>query len=225
MTLVESEIVSQSWCHERRAIYLLNGARTFLSAVGPEPKCAASLTRTSSEGRCCGQGCPRSVRRPYNAPLRTPLPRASLWAALLALAMFCIGCQTPKSLFTASGPGWRVQEGQALWRPSRGSPEIGGDLVLARDNNGCCLIEFSKTPMTLVSVQTTRTNWLIEFPPRRMSFIGRSKPLDHFTWLYLYSALCGEPLPAALVFQPKADGGWRLENTRSGETLEGFLAP
>jgi hypothetical protein len=28
-----------------------------------------------------------------------------------------------------------------------------------------------------------------------------------------------------LRFERKPDGGWRLENTRSGETLEGFLAP
>src|SRR6266436_4633085 len=98
MPLIESETKSESWCHARRAMYLLNGARTFLSAGGPESKSEASPTRTSSEGRCCGQECPRSVRRPYNGPLGALLHRASLWAALLALAMFCVGCQTPKSL-------------------------------------------------------------------------------------------------------------------------------
>ncbi|HZL43351.1 MAG TPA: hypothetical protein VFD66_08725, partial [Verrucomicrobiae bacterium] len=62
------------------------------------------------------------------------LPRPFLWSALLASLMFLNGCQTAtQSLFTATGPDWRVQQGQALWRPQRGLPEFGGDLVLARD--------------------------------------------------------------------------------------------
>jgi hypothetical protein len=28
-----------------------------------------------------------------------------------------------------------------------------------------------------------------------------------------------------LHFESKPDGGWRLENSRTGETLEGFLSP
>jgi hypothetical protein len=152
--------------------------------------------------------------------------RPVLWLALLTIAMFSSGCQTAtRSLFTATGPGWHVQEGQALWRPGREYPELGGDLVLASDENGRCLIQFAKTPMTLVSVQTTRTNWLIQFPPQRMGFSGRGPGPTRFAWLYLHTALAGEPLPPPLRFERKPDGGWRLENTRSGETLEGFLAP
>jgi hypothetical protein len=149
-----------------------------------------------------------------------------LWLALLTIAMFSSGCQTAtESLFTATGPGWHVQEGQALWRPGREYPELGGDLVLASDEDVRCLIQFAKTPMTLVSVQTTRTNWLIQFPPQRMGFSGRGPGPIRFAWLYLHTALAGEPLPPPLRFERKPDGGWRLENTRSGETLEGFLAP
>jgi hypothetical protein len=148
------------------------------------------------------------------------------WLALLAVLMLCGGCQTAtKSLFSAAGPGWRVQEGQALWRPGRDHPELGGDLVLASHMDGRCLIQFDKTPLSLVTVQTTRTNWLIRFPPRRMGFTGRWQPPPRFAWLYLHAALAGEPLPSPLRFERKPDGGWRLENTRSGETLEGFLAP
>jgi hypothetical protein len=154
------------------------------------------------------------------------LPRPFLGSALLAILMLSAGCQTAtKSLFTASGPGWHIQEGQALWRPGREYPELGGDLVLASHEDGRCLIQFAKTPMTLVSVQTTRTNWLIQFPPRRMGFSGRRQPPVRFAWLYLHAALAGEQLPSPLRFKRKPDGGWRLENTRSGETIEGFLAP
>jgi len=152
--------------------------------------------------------------------------RPVLWLALLTIAMLSSGCQTAlRSLFTATGPGWHVQEGQALWRPGREYPELGGDLVLASDADGRCLIQFAKTPMTLVSVQTTRTNWLLQFPPQRMEFSGRGSGPTRFAWLYLHTALAGEPLPQPLRFERKPDGNWRLENTRSGETMEGFLAP
>lgn len=150
----------------------------------------------------------------------------ALWLALLTVAIFSSGCQTPTtSLFTAAGPGWRVQEGQALWRPQRGYPELAGDLVAVTDQNGRCLLQFSKTPVTLVTAQVTRTNWLIQFPPQELFFTGRGKPPTRFAWLYLHSALSGESLPSDFQFQRKTDGGWRLENTRSGETLEGYLEP
>jgi hypothetical protein len=178
--------------------------------------------------------------------------RPVLWLALLTIAMFSSGCltTTETSLFATSGPGWHVQSGQALWRPpgrgmpvlpspramqaladkapwrpDREMPELGGDLVMVSHEDGRCAIEFAKTPMSLVSAQTTRTNWLIQFPAGRMSFTGRGPGPTRFAWLYLHTALAGEPLPPPLRFERKPDGGWRLENTHTGETLEGFLAP
>ena len=147
--------------------------------------------------------------------------------ALLSVAMLSAGCCTAGKtpLFTASGPGWHVQEGQALWRPRKGYPEIGGDVVMASHADGRCLIQFAKTPMSLVVAQTTGTNWLIQFPPARMSFRGRRQPPTRFAWLYLYAALSGQPLVPPFRFEREPEGGWRLENTRSGETLKGFLAP
>lgn len=153
-------------------------------------------------------------------------PRLFLWPALLASLVFFSGCQnTAKKMFTASGPEWHVQEGQALWRPQRGLPEFGGDLVLARDDAGRCLIQFDKTPMAILSAQVTPTNWLIQFPQRQMSFSGHGTRPTRFSWLYLPNALAGKPLPKNFHFESKLDGGWRLENSRTGETLEGFLAP
>src|ERR1017187_5218922 len=124
------------------------------------------------------------------------------WAALLPILVLSSGCQTSvKSLFIASGPGWHVQEGQALWRPQHGYPEIGGDVVLASHEDGRCLLQFAKTPMSLVLPQPTGTNWLIQFPPARMSFSGRRQPPTRFAWLYLHAALSGEQLPPALHFR------------------------
>ena len=151
----------------------------------------------------------------------------ALRLALLTVPVLLTACRTPDHapLFVAAGPGWRVQEGQALWRPRRQFPELAGELVVASHEDGRCAIQFAKTPLPLVLAQTTRTNWLIEFPAQRMSFTGRRSPPTRFAWLYLPAALSSNSLPSALRFQRKPDGGWRLENTRSGETLEGFLGP
>ena len=151
----------------------------------------------------------------------------SLPLALLSVAMLSAGCCTAGKtpLFIASGPGWHVQEGQALWRPRQGYPEIGGDVVMASHEDGRCLIQFAKTPMSLVVAQTTGTNWLIQFPPAQMSFRGRRQPPTRFAWLYLHAALSGVALVPPFRFEREPEGGWRLENTRSGETLKGFLAP
>jgi len=144
----------------------------------------------------------------------------------LAGLMFLCGCQTSRqSLFTAAGPGWHVQQGQALWRPKNGLPEFGGDLVLARDDAGRCLIQFDKTPMAILFAQTTSNHWLIRFPQQQMGFSGRGPGPTRLCWLYLPAALAGKPLPVPLHFENKADGGWRLDNSRTGETLEGFLSP
>ncbi len=151
----------------------------------------------------------------------------ALRLALLGLAVLAPACRTtPRApLFTATGPGWHVQEGQALWRPRQHMPELAGDLVMASHEDGRSLVQFTKTPLPVMLAQTTRTNWLIQFPPQRLSFTGRRQPPTRFAWLYLKAALAGETLPAGLVFQRKADGGWRLENTRTGESVEGVLAP
>jgi hypothetical protein len=152
--------------------------------------------------------------------------RCFLPAVFLAGIVFLCGCQTAtQSLFTAAGPDWHVQQGQALWRPQRGLPEFGGDLVLARDDAGRCLIQFDKTPLAILSAQITTNQWLIKFPQRNYSFSGHGSGSTRFSWLYLPLALDGKPLPKQLHFENKPDGGWRLENSRTGETVEGFLSP
>ena len=140
--------------------------------------------------------------------------------------LFLCGCQTStQSLFPTTGPDWHVQQGQALWRPKSGLPEFGGDLVLARDDAGNCLIQFDKTPLAILSAQTTSNRWLIKFPQKNWSFSGNGDAPLRLSWLYLPIALDGKPLPKQLHFENKPDGGWLLENSKTGEIVEGFLSP
>ena len=178
------------------------------------------ITIKETEARS-GTTCPR---RPFGDPF--VIRHSSFVMLLLACLLFACGCQTStQSLFTATGPNWHVQQGQALWRPKSGLPEFGGDLIYASDDTGRHLIQFDKTPMAIMSAQTTSNRWLIKFPQKNMSFSGYGAGSTRFAWLYLPQALDGKPLPKSFQFERKADGGWRLENSHTGELLEGFLSP
>jgi hypothetical protein len=171
------------------------------------------------------------LKSPWQVPKSEPThvgcySRFFLRSVSLAVLTLLCGCQTTtQSLFTASGPGWHIQQGQALWRPRQGLPEFGGDLILATNADGWALIQFDKTPLSMVLAQTTPTRWFIRFPQQQYSFSGHGLPPVRFAWLYLPAALAGKPLPLTLHFERRPQGGWRLENTGTGETLEGYLSP
>lgn len=142
------------------------------------------------------------------------------------LMLFC-GCATtvPENLFTISGPGWRVEQGQALWTPRRGAPQFGGDLVLATDANGRSFVQFSKTPLTIVTVEVSPEQWLLRFPQNGQAWSRHGRPPTRTVWPYLADALAGKSLPKSLHFERESNGNWRLENVNTGEILEGFLSP
>ncbi|MGH7940614.1 MAG: hypothetical protein ACREFR_06035 [Limisphaerales bacterium] len=150
-----------------------------------------------------------------------------IFALLLSNALllsFC-GCVTTPhgNIVTVSGPNWRVQQGQALWTPRKGAPQFGGDLVIATAN-GRAFVQFSKGPLTIVTAQLTPTHWLIRFPKKGQAWEGRRPAPTRTLWLYLANALAGKRLPRSLHFQHEPDGNWRLENSKTGEILEGFIS-
>ncbi len=149
-----------------------------------------------------------------------------LFPALAGAILFWSGCCTAKvERLKPAEPDWSIQQGQAVWRPSRNRPELSGDLLLATGRDGSSVFDFSKTPLPIAKGQTTSTNWLIEFPAGHFVFSGNGLPPQRFAWLYLDAALTGEQLPSNFRFARNADGSWRLENLKSGEFIEGFLAP
>lgn len=138
----------------------------------------------------------------------------AITASLLAL---CAGCRTshPFPPLDVSAPGWRVQEGQAVWKPPGKRPELAGDFLVATNQNGNFFVQFSKTPFPLVTAAMTGADWQIQFGANTYSWHGRGKPPQRFVWFKLPAALWTAPGPGRL---------W-LDNPRTGETLEVHLFP
>jgi hypothetical protein len=145
----------------------------------------------------------------------------------LAASLLFSGCETNKTqnLFAVTGSAWTIKQGQGLWTARRGAPQIGGDIVLASDGNGRSFVQFDKTPLTIVTAQTTPERWLIRFPQGGGVWAGHQPAPPRTIWLYLGDALAGKSLPKPLSFKQKSDGNWRLENLKTGEILEGFVSP
>src|SRR5262245_41804452 len=80
--------------------------------------------------------------------------RLAVPAALLICLTACrtIGVLPPVDLSEA---GWTVRQGQALWQPRTGAPEIAGEILLATHPDGRQFVQFTKNPFPLVSVQTS----------------------------------------------------------------------
>jgi len=140
--------------------------------------------------------------------------------------LFATGCRSlppiPPADLTA--PGWTVHQGQAVWKPNQFRPELAGDLILATNTNGDCLVEFTKTPFSLASARQCSDMWRIEFGGGRHSWQGRGTPPHLFSWFELPRALAGEELSRSWRFT-QTNATWRLENRRNGEWLEGAFPP
>ena len=155
-------------------------------------------------------------------------PRCVLSLAVLVALLMITACRTPPRPLPpvdVSEPGWKLREGQALWRSTRDAPEIAGEVTLAWHADGRSSVQFTKTPLPFLSAQTTKGIWRIEFIPEHRAFSGRGSPPAHFIWLALGRSLNGIPPPAPLRLEKLPDGGVRLMNPSSGEALTVYYEP
>jgi len=143
--------------------------------------------------------------------------RNNLVFVFLALA---VGCATAPLTPPEMGADWKVQRGQAVWTPPKAKGGIAGELLVATNNAGDFVVEFSKPPIAIAQAQRVGKNWQVEFPAEQKSYRGRGSGPERVIWLHLPGALAGKP--GSWSFLTNASG-WKLE--RNGESLEGFLAP
>jgi hypothetical protein len=136
-------------------------------------------------------------------------------------------CRTSSPLPPANlaEPGWTVRQGQAVWRSKAGAPEIAGEVVLATRADGRTFTQFTKTPLPFLVAQTTANAWQIEFAADNRKFAGRGSPPTRLAWLHLARSLSGVNPPKGWWFTKGGDGSWHLENPKTGEMVEGYLAP
>ena len=151
------------------------------------------------------------------------------WFGLLAswLCLAANGCQTVPPIPPAdlSQPGWKVREGQALWRRNRAAPELAGDVLIASRGEDQTFVQFSKTPIPVALAQRTGSHWQIELPTQNKRFAGRGRPPAGLVFIWLPQLLEGRPAPRAWSAETLAEDHWRLSNRNTGESLDVYLTP
>jgi hypothetical protein len=146
------------------------------------------------------------------------------FACLLVLA--CTGCSlTPLAPVNLQEGRWKVREGQAVWKRNKDAPEIAGDVLLATREDGSTFVQFTKTPFPMIIAQTTTNRWQIQIPMQNKRYSGPGSPPKRLIWAYLPRLLAGTAPPKGWLWNPLPDNRWRLENSRTGEILEGYLSP
>jgi hypothetical protein len=148
------------------------------------------------------------------------------WPIILA-AVLCAGCGSAIRLppLDLAQPGWRTQQGQAVWQPPGHRPQMAGELLMATNASGDFFVQFSKPPFTVATAQASGGRWQIQFGANNYHKRGRGAPPEDFAWLELPRALRGMPAGSHWKFERLSGGSWRLENPRSGEALEGRFFP
>ncbi|MBU6399435.1 MAG: hypothetical protein KGS61_03875 [Verrucomicrobia bacterium] len=122
-----------------------------------------------------------------------------------------------------SAPGWQVRQGQAVWRPTKSRPEVAGDLWVATRPGGDLFVQFAKEPFVLATAQVAGERWRIEFGAGRYSRRGIGQPPARFAWFELGRVLAGEVPHNGWDFMRLTTNTWKLENRRTGESLEGYV--
>ena len=148
-------------------------------------------------------------------------------ALLLSLLLGTMGCRTARPLppVNLKEPGWAVREGQAVWQKDRGAQEVAGEILLAQSNDGRAFVQFSKNPFPLLTAQSTTNSWEVEVPTQKKRYSGHGPPPQRLIWLYLPRALSGLAPPKGFSWAKLENNGWRLENSATGESIQGYFNP
>jgi hypothetical protein len=145
----------------------------------------------------------------------------------LSLLSLLAACRTAPTLPPADldQPGWRLDHGQAVWRPPSASADLAGELTCAAHPDGSAVLEFTKTPLTLVIARVTPELWQLNLLAENRVYSGRGDPPSRSAWLVLAAVMADRSLPDGWEWSAPGPGQWRLENPRTGELLRGYWHP
>jgi hypothetical protein len=193
--------------------------------ASPRPGRGPALAAAARRGTANGPF--QSPRRSAGPPPRPKPVNFGFIGALWVAASLGLSCRSLPPLPPAdlSAPGWRVQPGQAVWKPAKNRPELAGELLLASNTNGNFFVQFTKTPFALATAQRVGDRWQIELGAGDYRRSGRGRPPARFAWFQLPAALAGTAVSGDWNFDLVATNSWRLENHRTGEALEVSFFP
>ena len=86
------------------------------------------------------------------------------------------------------------------------------------------MVQFTKTPFPMVVARTAAGAWQLDAPAQNRRYTFRGAPPGRIIWFQLSHALSGTSLPKQWLWH-HADANWRLENSGTGESLEGYFNP
>jgi hypothetical protein len=143
----------------------------------------------------------------------------------VAITMFAIGCRTIPQMqaVNLSEPGWKLRQGQAVWRTQADAPEIAGEILFATHPDGRTVLQFAKNPIPFVNVQTSNELWQIEFVPQQKEYSGKGSPSVRLVWVHLARALAGQRAQSPLSMTNSPPGEFTFVNRSNGEMVSGFL--
>jgi hypothetical protein len=173
----------------------------------------------------------RFISTHFGIANRVALSQSRCWLALcifsLLIAALTTGCLDTRPLGRAdlSEPGWRLREGQAVWKMKKSAPELAGEILLATRADGRAYLQFTKTPFPFVIAQLTTNSWQFELPTQNRRYSGPGKGPARLPWLRLPGLLQGEAPAKGWQWTTPEANHWRLERLSSGEFIEGFLEP
>ena len=150
--------------------------------------------------------------------------KAPVWVSCLILIL-ASGCALvpPLPKVDLKEPGWKTQEAQAVYRQKRDTPEIVGELLIATKDNERTYVQFTKNPFPVAVAQSTSHSWEVELPMQNKRYSGHGNPPKRLIFLYVPRVLAGEPPPKGWTARKLENNGVRLENDKSGESLEVYL--
>jgi hypothetical protein len=143
----------------------------------------------------------------------------------LALSAMFTGCRTlpPAPSVNLAETGWVIRQGQAVWSPEPGKPDVAGDLLVAMHRDGRSVVQFTKPPLPFAVAQRGSNFWHVQFFAQKKSYSGQGDPPSRIIWLQLPDGLIGRHSDTNWFLARKQDGSWHFENLVNEEMLDGFL--
>jgi hypothetical protein len=148
--------------------------------------------------------------------------RHFLWPLILVCLCGCYSHKPyPWPPDNLSAPGWKVWNGQAVWKPRKNIPELTGDVMVAV-NGKRAIVQFTKT-ITFATARLDGRHWEIDFPAGNRVYAGHYPLPSHFAWFELPGLVEGVPPRRSWVEKGNLDE-WEINSRHGSETLHGYLS-